>query len=59
MRIVWALLFLGLAVLTGWLTFVAPEPSFHPVMDLLFLICVVGFLGAVIAEAVQRLHRTI
>lgn len=59
MRIVWTVLFLGLSVLTGWLAFTSAEPAWRPVADVLFLTCVACFLGAAIAAAVHRLHRTL
>lgn len=52
------MLFLSLSILTGWMVFAWPEvAAAGPMVDALFLVCVVCFLGTAIAVAVQRLHR--
>lgn len=60
MRLWWAVLFLALSTLTGWMVFVWSESvaeAAGPTADVLFLVCVACFLSTSVAAAVQRLHR--
>ena len=62
MRIWWAVLFLALSLLTGWMVFVWSETvdEATPTADVLFLVCVACFLSTSVAAAVQRLpHRRV